>query len=216
MPALDMSLHELYQYQGRNPRPADIDTFWDASVMEMEALGTSCELVKSNFQVPNVTCYDMYYIGVEGARIHAKLVIPKADKPLPAVCHFHGYTGRAPDFSTMLNWAAAGFVIAAMDCRGQGGESEDVGGVKGNTHHGHIIRGLAEGNPKNLLFRHIFTRFGGCLSAGCISAVSKCCTITCFFHAGNNFFCGKRAVRIFHLHTVSQQVYAYCTYSFQL
>lgn len=42
-----------------------------------------------------------------------------------------------------------------MDCRGQGGFSEDVGGVKGNTLQGHIIRGLSD-QPRNLLFRHIF------------------------------------------------------------
>ncbi len=156
MPMLDMPLHELQTYQGRNPRPADIDAFWDASVAEMEALGTACELKKAAFQVPGVDCYDMYYTGVCGARIHAKLCIPRADKPLPAVCCFHGYSGRAPDFSTLLSWAASGFVIAAMDCRGQGGESVDVGGVCGNTYHGQIIRGLAEGDPAKLLFRHIF------------------------------------------------------------
>lgn len=156
MPLLDMPLQELKLYQGRNPRPADIDEFWDASVAEMEALGTSCELVKADFQVPGFTCYDMYYMGVGMARIHAKLILPKTDKPLPAVVNFHGYTGRAQEFSSMLSWAAAGFVFAAMDCRGQGGESEDIGGVKGNTHHGHIIRGLADGDPKKLLFRQIY------------------------------------------------------------
>ena len=156
MPMLDMPLKELQVYQGRNPRPADMDAFWDASIAEMEALGTACELVRAHFQVPNVDCYDMYYTGVGGARIHAKVVIPKADKPLPAVVNFHGYSGRAPDFSALLNWAAAGFVFAAMDCRGQAGESEDVGGVKGNTLNGHIIRGLAEGDPKKLLFRNIY------------------------------------------------------------
>ena len=156
MPMLDMPLCELRQYQGRNPRPADIDAFWDASVSEMEALGTECKLVKADFQVPHSTCYDMYYTGVKGASIHAKLIIPDADKPLPAVVNFHGYTGRAPDFVDLLNWTAAGFVIAALDCRGQAGESEDVGGVKGNTHQGHIIRGLAENDPAKLLFRDIF------------------------------------------------------------
>jgi len=42
-----------------------------------------------------------------------------------------------------------------MDCRGQGGESEDSGSVKGNTQQGHIIRGLDD-HPDNLLFRHIY------------------------------------------------------------
>ena len=156
MPMLDMPLHELRQYRGINPRPDDMDAFWDASVAEMEALGTGCELVKAAFQVPGSDCHDLYYTGVKGARIHARLIVPHADKPMPAVVIFHGYTGRAPDFSELLNYAAAGFVVAAMDCRGQGGESEDVGGVRGNTHQGHIIRGLAEGDPRKLLFRDIF------------------------------------------------------------
>lgn len=156
MPMLDMPLQELQKYQGRNPRPADIDAFWDTSVAEMETLGTGCELLKADFQVPNVSCYDMYYTGVGGARIHARLCVPQYSKPLPAVCYFHGYTSKAPEFSWMLSWAAAGFVIAAMDCRGQGGQSEDVGGVRGNTYCGHIIRGLAEKDPKKLLFRQIF------------------------------------------------------------
>ena len=42
-----------------------------------------------------------------------------------------------------------------MDCRGQGGFSEDTGGVKGTTQNGQIIRGLDD-CPENLLFRHIF------------------------------------------------------------
>ena len=43
-----------------------------------------------------------------------------------------------------------------MDARGQGGKSEDVGGVYGNTLHGHIIRGLENDDPQKLLFRDVF------------------------------------------------------------
>ena len=157
MPILDMPLHELKQYAGLNPRPADIDAFWDASVAEMEALGTGCELVPADFQVPGVKCYHMYFTGMEGARIHCKLAMPeKIEKPLPAVCYYHGYCGAAPEFTFLLSYVQAGFVIAAMDCRGQGGSSEDKGGVRGNTQSGHIIRGLDENDPKKLLFRSIF------------------------------------------------------------
>jgi cephalosporin-C deacetylase len=59
------------------------------------------------------------------------------------------------DFAHKLGWVARGFVVAAMDCRGQGGQSEDTGGVRGTTLAGHIVRGLAD-DPKQLLFRHIF------------------------------------------------------------
>lgn len=43
-----------------------------------------------------------------------------------------------------------------MDCRGQGGFSEDVGGVFGPTNAGHIVRGLSDDSPEKLLFRNIF------------------------------------------------------------
>jgi cephalosporin-C deacetylase len=42
-----------------------------------------------------------------------------------------------------------------LDCCGQGGLSQDMGGVKGNTYRGQIIRGLDD-KAENMLFRHIF------------------------------------------------------------
>jgi cephalosporin-C deacetylase-like acetyl esterase len=73
----------------------------------------------------------------------------------PAVVPFHGYTGHCGDWLDKLSWVGAGFCIAALDCRGQGGQSVDPEGVSGNTHRGHIIRGLHDG-PEHLLFRNIF------------------------------------------------------------
>jgi cephalosporin-C deacetylase len=72
---------------------------------------------------------------------------------------FHGYSGNSGDWADKLGYVGQGFTVAALDCRGQGGMSEDTGGVKGNTHRGHIIRGLDEalnGQPEKLLFRQIF------------------------------------------------------------
>jgi cephalosporin-C deacetylase len=68
---------------------------------------------------------------------------------------FHGYSGSSGDWADKLVWVERGFSVAAMDCRGQGGQSEDSGGVRGSTQHGHIIRGL-EDHEDRLLFRQIF------------------------------------------------------------
>ncbi|MEM7126119.1 MAG: acetylxylan esterase [Chloroflexota bacterium] len=158
----DLPLEELKTYQGRTPRPADFDTYWDGALAEMHSLDPKIELVPADFQTPYAECFHLYFTGVGGARVHAKLVRPKsAAAPHPAVVHFHGYTGRIGDWAEemKLAWAAAGFTYAGLDCRGQGGRSEDVGGVAGNTHRGHIIRGLAEavdGRPEQLLYRQIF------------------------------------------------------------
>jgi cephalosporin-C deacetylase len=114
------------------------------------------ELIESEFKFPGLECFDLYFTGVRNARIHAKFVKPaNLTAPAPAMIMFHGYTGCAPDWMGVIPYAAAGFVVAFMDCRGQGGKSEDTGGHKFNTFHGQIIRGLDNDTPDDLLFRHI-------------------------------------------------------------
>jgi len=157
MPIVDMSLDKLRQFSGCNPCPADIEEYWDRAIAEMEALGTGCELVPAAFSAPNVECYEMYFTGVGGARIHCRFARPaKVEGKIPGVCLFHGYTGSCGSFASLLKWCAAGMAVAAMDCRGQGGSSEDIVPVKGNTHNGHIIRGLDDPDPDKLYFRNVF------------------------------------------------------------
>jgi len=152
----DMPLAELKTYQGRNPRPADFDAYWDQAIAEMQAVDPQMELVPADFQAPFAECSHLYFTGVGGARIHAKLLRPKnAPDPHPAMLMFHGYSGNSGDWSEKLGYVAQGYTVAALDCRGQGGLSEDVGGVVGWTLRGHIVRGLADA-PEKMLFRQIF------------------------------------------------------------
>jgi cephalosporin-C deacetylase len=157
MPLLfDMSFEQLLTYQGRNPKPADFDAYWNRALAELEATKPQIELIPAPFQTAFAKCSDLYFTGVGQARIHAKLLQPvNAPKPHPAVLMFHGYSGDAGDWSGKLGYVAAGYTVAALDCRGQGGLSEDRGGVPGNTLRGHIIRGL-DGAPEQLLYRQIF------------------------------------------------------------
>lgn len=156
----DFPLEKLQTYQGINPRPAGFDAYWDRALAEMHALDGQVELVPAEFQAPQAECFHLYFTGAGGARVHAKLLRPRgATKPHPAVLLFHGYTGDSGDWSEKLAYTGQSFTVAALDCRGQGGLSEDSGGVKGNTQHGHIIRGLDEavaGRPEKLLYRQIF------------------------------------------------------------
>lgn len=157
MPILDMPLGELLQYKGVNECPANLDAFWDEGVAQMEALGTDCELIPAAVRVPGAECFDLYFTGMGGARIHSIFMRPKDVKtPIPAVVKFHGYSTSCGSFFSMLGWISAGFCCAAMDCRGQGGLSEDNGVVRGNTLHGLIIRGLDDDDPRKLYFRNVF------------------------------------------------------------
>ena len=156
MPIVDMPLSELKNYKGINPKPKDFDEFWDKSLAELDKIDPKVELKKAEFQTSFADCFDMYYTSTFGARIYAKLLIPKEIKgKCPAMLDFHGYTGSSCMWTNYLPYVAEGFIVAGMDCRGQGGKSEDVGGVTGNTFRGHIIRGLDD-EPEKLLFRNIF------------------------------------------------------------
>jgi cephalosporin-C deacetylase len=156
MPIVDLPLEQLRTYTGRNPRPADHDAYWDAALAEIRGVDPRVQLVPAAVTAPYAECFDMYFTGVRGARVHARLVRPaRPEGRRPAVLLFHGYTVSSGGWADKLRWAALGFTVAAMDCRGQGGGSEDTGGVKGSTWRGHIIRGLDDA-PENLLFRSIF------------------------------------------------------------
>jgi len=157
MPLLfDMPLEKLKTYTGKNPRPEDFDRFWDESLAQMRALESAPEFVPDKFQTPFAECLHLFFRGMEGARVHAKYVRPKNVKaPHPAILIFHGYSGDSGDWTGLLAYAALGFSVAALDCRGQAGLSEDKGGVPGWTLRGHIIRGL-DATPEKLLFRQIY------------------------------------------------------------
>lgn len=152
-----MPVKDLEKYEGINPKPIDFDKYWDESIEEMLSVNPDVEFKTSYFKCPGVECYDMYFTGVNGARIHVQHLRPShIDGKIPAILLFHGYSGHSGDWDSKLKFIQAGFAVFAMDARGQGGKSEDVGGVKGTTYAGHIVRGLSDDNPKKLLFRDIF------------------------------------------------------------
>ena len=158
MPLFDLPAAALPSYPGRNPRPADFDAYWATALRELDATDPQPELVpNATLATRRAEAFDLWFTGVGGARLHAKYLRPRGlTGQHPAVLMFHGYSSNSGDWLDKLAWTAEGFCVAALDCRGQGGLSEDVGGVQGNTLHGHIIRGLDEPDPQRLLFRSIF------------------------------------------------------------
>ena len=158
MPTFDLPLSELKTYLGSTPCPADFDVYWQNALAELEGHEAEVELVPATvINPPNAECFDLWFTGVGGARIYAKYMRPKSGSAAgPALLKFHGYSQSGGDWLDLLGWAGAGFAVAAMDCRGQGGRSEDLGGVAGTTIRGQIVRGLDDPDPRKLLFRSIF------------------------------------------------------------
>lgn len=155
MAIAEMPLEELRQYKGSAPRPADFTQYWQRALSELDTLSPGPRLQPAAFSCPGAQCHDLYFTGVRGAQIYAKFLCPPGAGPHPCLLHFHGYGANSGDWTPLLAYVAQGFCVAAMDVRGQGGKSQDVGGVTGNTLNGQIIRGLGD-DPQDLLFRHIY------------------------------------------------------------
>ena len=157
MPLVDMPVRELEAYTGSSPRPADFDAYWARALRELDEQNLAPEFRPASFSCPGAECFDLYFTGVGGSRVHAKFLKPACiSGKAPAVLQFHGYSGSAGDWSDKLSYVLAGFCVAALDCRGQGGLSEDLTAYRGPTKEGLIIRGLDDPDPDKLHFRNVF------------------------------------------------------------
>lgn len=155
MPVFDFPLEQLKTYQGQNPRPADFDAYWEKALKELGSASLKIELSAVDLGEPGTEAFDLYFKGVGGARVHAKYLRPKGSSgKAPAIVEYHGYSGNSGDFTDKLKWVKLGYSVFSLDCRGQGGLSEDVGIPVLNSLRGHIIRGIE--TPETFMFRFIY------------------------------------------------------------
>ncbi len=157
MPNVDLPLKELKKYRGKNERPRDFDAYWNKAVADLDAQNLDYKLERAKFQAEGVECYHLFFTGVGGAKVHCKFVKPvQTPAPCRALLMFHGYHCDSGDWMDKVTYAKFGFVVAAMDVRGQGGLSSDPLTVEGESLEGQIIKGLDDPNPEKLFYRNVF------------------------------------------------------------
>lgn len=156
MPVIDMPLEKLSVYQGRNPRPADFDEFWDRSLSELDKVEPNPVFTPYDFPSRIADAYELTFTSIGGAKMYAKFMKPKSiTGKIPAVLYFHGYKTSSTEWNTLLPFVSQGYVVAWLDVRGQGGKTEDVGCTSVATCSSQFIRGV-EGAPENMLYRNVF------------------------------------------------------------
>jgi len=152
-----MEIAKLTEYMGKSPKPGDFDAYWNRAKVELDKQSMHYELIPSDLKTSYAECYNLFFEGVGGATIHCKVAMPKHVKGKgPALAMFHGYSVDSGEWMGLLPYAAEGITVIAMDCRGQGGLSEDNLVTKGPTLRGHIIRGIQDPNPDRLYYRNVF------------------------------------------------------------
>ncbi|MFT9004907.1 MAG: acetylxylan esterase [Liquorilactobacillus hordei] len=144
-------------YMGIGEKPIDFDEFWENGVSEVQQRGVGFKLNQVNIPSNIANFYDLYFNGVGNAQVHCQLLVPKViKKKHKAMLIFHGYHCDAGDYTSKISWVAEGFVVMAMDCRGQGGQSTYADTVKGDVLKGLLIRGIEEENPARLYYRNVY------------------------------------------------------------
>ena len=146
------------KYFGTGEKPADFDQYWSRALSELAENDHSYTVDKVEIPSRVAQAYDLWFKGVGGARVHCQLITPKQYDPTvlhKGIVLFHGYHCDAGDYQDKFGWAAEGYVVLALDARGQGGLSEDVTRTAGGVMKGLIIRGVEEG-PDNLYYRQVF------------------------------------------------------------
>lgn len=157
MPVFEMPLEELRQYQGCSPKPQDFDAYWAAALADLDETGLDYTLTLSDFKAPGVLCYDLWFTGVRGAKIHCRFLRPEhIEGKIPGVAVFHGYMHHAGEWFERLPYAYAGAACIVMEARGQGGLSEDVYTGAGPTLFGHVVRGVRDEDPQKLYYRDLY------------------------------------------------------------
>lgn len=154
MPHSEFKKSSLRTYTGTGKRPDDFDAFWDnrKEMLDQVKLSYTCT-PNPNIQSKQVQIIDLEMISFDGAKIYAKYLRPVMNHSVPCVLQFHGYPGSSRSYFELSAFVDAGFAVIAMDCRGQGGKSVDLGGVTGTTVSGHLIMGVDD-----VLDQHLYVK----------------------------------------------------------
>ena len=159
----DIAIENWGSFHSHDQKPEDFDEFWRKGQAEVDELGLRYRLVKRELYSKVAEAFDLYFIGLNGATIHAQLVRPIQGKTkMPVLFQFHGYHSNAGDWGDKVGYAAEGFMTVALNIRGQGGPSEDTTTSKGNSLKGHInyLHQRSPSESRVVLFDKYLNRLG--------------------------------------------------------
>ncbi|MET9229218.1 acetylxylan esterase [Lentzea sp. NPDC003310] len=138
----DLDLEALWRYRSTYSKPADFDSFWDATLAEARSFALDVEAVPVDTPLRTLDVHDVSFAGFGGDRIRAWLRTPRGASGLPAVVQYHGYGGNRGSAVENLTWASAGFAHLQVEVRDQ----------RGGT--GFMTRGIAD--PATYFYRRVY------------------------------------------------------------
>jgi cephalosporin-C deacetylase len=154
VPLIDLPLAQLREYQPPRTEEPDFDAFWSRTLAQASAIPLNPSTEPVDYPIDGLRVSRAYYNGWGGSRICGWLLVPQSAMPLPALVFYHGYGGSKGTVFDHLPWVLQGFVVLAVDVRGQSGESTDPGEYPGGHVKGWMTKGITD--PEHYYYRGAF------------------------------------------------------------
>lgn len=161
MPGIDMPVERLGAYSPEPYRAPDFETFWSTSVGSLPAEAQGVTMERYPLALRGTVAHRLSFAGHDGASVTGWCVRPDGQGPYPGVVVYHGYGGRGERPLSLYTLAAQGLAVLSMDCRGQGGDSEDFSGGSGPSVAGWLTRGVVR--PESYYYRQVYLDAVGAL-----------------------------------------------------
>ncbi|WP_373214974.1 acetylxylan esterase [Ruminococcus sp. 5_1_39BFAA] len=156
MPGTDMSLEKLIAYQGTTQEPDDFWEFWERAWKQVQPLGDTLVLERRKSSQREMEFWNVTIRGLDGLELKGKFIHPVNISHTPLVVQFHDFPGGSRSWMHLSRYAAIGYSVLAMDCRGQGGLSNSPYVQKGITAYGPLFHGLS-GKPEEMYLYKLYT-----------------------------------------------------------
>ncbi|HWB54665.1 MAG TPA: acetylxylan esterase [Tepidisphaeraceae bacterium] len=154
MPSIDMPLERMREYHPALYRQPDFDAYWEETITEAIKAPLAVELVPYDLPTRDVDCFAVRFNAFQSGELAGWYLRPKATGPHPALCIYHGYSGRGYRPLDTLNIAAQGICVLTFDTRGQNGHSPDRAVYSDGHHSGWMTKGIRI--PKEYYFRNVY------------------------------------------------------------
>jgi len=161
MPLIDMPLKQLEIYKPALTRKKDFAAFWEKVVRAAVRQPLNAKFTRQEYPARGVKVYAAGFDGFECGTVAGWLLEPQKPGRHPALVVFHGYSGCSPCVFNLLAWALEGFVVLAVDCRGQNGRSTDAAAYPEGHRPGYMTAGIMD--KDTYYYRYVY--------ADCVRAI---------------------------------------------
>ncbi len=153
MPGVDWPLERLRRYVPPPSAPDDLDAFW-AETLAGQTHPFDAHAEPVDYPVDGLTVENVSFAGFGRGRVAGWLLTPRGGEELPGLVVFHGYTGNRGAVFDAAAWALQGFVVLAIDVRGQTGYSTDPDADP----RGHALGWMTQGvqSPATYYYRRVY------------------------------------------------------------